>query len=40
MGEHGMGVSGGEATWLHVEVEEDGIELPVTKGTDGSLVDS
>ena len=40
MGEHYIGVSGGEATWLHEEVEEDGIRLPVTEGLDGSLVDS
>ena len=40
MVKHGPGVCGGEAAQLHLETEEDGVGLPVSKGMDGSLVNA
>ena len=38
--EHGAGVGGSEMAWLGVEVEEDGVRLPLSQGANGSLVDA
>ena len=37
---HGAGVGRGEVAQLGLEIKEDGVRLPVAKGTDGSLVDA
>ena len=38
MFKHGAGVGRGEAAWLGVKIEEDRVRLPMSQGTDGSLV--
>ena len=40
MVEHGLGVCRGGAAWLHLEIKEDGVRLPVSKGMDGSLINA
>ena len=40
MFKHGAGIGRGEAAWLGAEIEEDGVGLPMSQGTDGSLVDA
>ena len=40
MFEHGSGIGRGEAAGLGVEIEEDGVRLPMAQGMDGSLVDA
>ena len=38
--EHVLGVSSGEVAGLGLEVEEDGIRLPVTQHMDGSFINT
>ena len=40
MFKHGAGVGRGEAAWLGVKIEEDRVRLPMSQGTDGSLVNA
>ena len=40
MFKHGSGVGRSKAAWLGLEIEEDGVGLPTSQGTDGSLVDA
>ena len=40
MGEHVLGVTGGESACLGPQVKEDGIRFPVFESPDGGLVDS
>ena len=40
MFEHGAGVGGSKVAWLGAEIEEDRVRLPMSQGTDGSLVNA
>ena len=40
MFKHGTGVGGGEAAWLGVEIEKDGVRLSMSQGMDGSLINA
>ena len=40
MFKHGMGIGGSKTAWLGVEIEEDGVGLPMAQGMDGGLVNA
>ena len=40
MFKHGLGIGRGEVAWLSVEIEEDGVRLPMSQGMDGGLVNT
>ena len=40
MFEHGLGVGRGKVARLGAEIEEDRVRLPMSQGTDGSLVNA
>ena len=40
MFKHGLGIGRGKAAWLGVEIKEVGVRLPMSQGTDGSLVNA